>query len=72
MYRMNEIVKMIRRDGSADLLLGGDTVTVGFEGGGKLGTLIMLGGGYYFVRTTDGRRFDIGKGELVSVAGTVA
>jgi hypothetical protein len=31
------------------------------------GTLIMVGGGYYIVRTAS-RRFDVAKGELVSVA----
>jgi hypothetical protein len=50
MKRMNEIVKMIRANGSADLVLEGDIVTVGFQGAG-----------------TDGRKFNIAKGELVKV-----
>ena len=66
--RMNEIVKMIRKSGSANLVLESQTVTVGFQNAGHTGTLIMLGGGYYIVTTTDGRKFEIGKGELVQVA----
>lgn len=66
-YRMNQIVKMIRANGSADLVLRGETITVGFEGAGQQGRLIMLGGGYYTVRTTDGRSFEVAKGELVTV-----
>jgi hypothetical protein len=46
---MNEIVKMIRKSGSVDLILEGETVTIGFQNSGMTGTLIMLGGGYYYV-----------------------
>lgn len=67
--RMNEIVKLIRKSetSSVDLVLSGETVTVGFQGSGKRGELVMLGGGYYIVTTVDGRKFDIGKGELIEV-----
>lgn len=68
MYRMNEIVKMIRKSGAVDLILNGETVTVGFHGTGQEGTLIMVGGGYYKVSTTDGRKFEIAKGQLVKLA----
>lgn len=68
MYRMNEIVKMIRKNGEATLILDGQTVTIGFADSGKPGTLTMLGGGYYTVRMTDGRRFSIAKGELINLA----
>lgn len=67
MYRMNQIVKMIRTNGNATITLNGDTVTIGFQGGGQPGELTMLGGGYYTVRTTDGRKYDIAKGQLVTV-----
>ena len=66
-YRMNEIVKMIRAAGSVSLLLKGETVVVGFNGAGYEGTLVMVGGGYYIVNTEDGRKFHIGKGELIEV-----
>lgn len=65
---MNEIVKMIRKSGSVDLVLKGETVATGFASSGMTGSLIMVGGGYYFVTTTDGRKFEIAKGELVTVA----
>jgi len=65
---MNEIVKMIRKSGSVDLVLKGETITVGFADSGMTGSLIMLGGGYYVVTTECGRKFDIAKGELVTVA----
>jgi hypothetical protein len=65
---MNEIVKMIRKSGSVDLVLKGETITVGFASSGMTGELIMLGGGFYIVTTTDGRKFEIAKGELVTVA----
>ncbi len=65
--RMNEIVKMIRKSGSVDLVLSGKNVNVGFSGAGKYGTLTMLGGGYYTVTTTDNERFEIAKGELIEI-----
>ena len=65
---MNEIVKMIRKSGSANLVLKGETVTVGFASSDMPAKLIMVGGGYYYVTTDDGRKFDIAKGELVTVA----
>ncbi len=68
MYRMNEIVKMIRTAGSADIIIAGETITIGFEGSGQHGTLTMLGGGYYTVRTWDGRRIEIAKGQLIEIA----
>lgn len=67
MYRMNELVKMIRKAGSVDMILNNETVTVGFHGAGMTGTLVMLGGGYYIVTTTDGRKFEIAKGQLVNI-----
>jgi hypothetical protein len=67
-HRMNEIVKMIRAAGSATVVLRGEPVTIGFQGSAQQGELVMLGGGYYVVNTTDGRKFEIGKGQLVEVA----
>lgn len=64
---MNEIVKIIRANGSADLRIGGGDVTVGFHGSGHEGILTMLGGGYYTVRTEDGRAIEIAKGQLIEV-----
>ena len=66
MYRMNEIVKMIRKSGSVALVLNGETIAVGFQGSGAQGELTMLGGGYYTVRTKDGRKFEVAKGQLVT------
>ena len=66
-YRMNEIVKMIRKDGSANVVLKGEVLTIGFQNSGRPGSLIMLGGGYYIVTMQDGRRFDVAKGQLVEV-----
>ncbi len=66
--RMNEIVKTIHKSGEATLVLAGRTIVVGFSGAGKEGTLTMLGGGYYTVKATDGKRYEIAKGELVETA----
>lgn len=68
MYRMNEIVKMIRANGSADLNLGGGDITVGFQGSGHEGELTMLGGGYYTVTRRDGTKIPVAKGELINLA----
>ena len=65
--RMNQIVKLIRRDGSAQVRLSGTTITIGFADSGHEGELVMVGGGYYFVTTKDGRKFDIAKGQLIEV-----
>ena len=67
LYRMNEVVRMIRADGSATVVLEGERVDIGFVGAGKSGELIMVGGGYYVVSTLEGRKFNIAKGELVKV-----
>lgn len=67
MYRMNQIVKMIRLFGSADIILEGETVTVGFVDAGKSGELIMVNGGHYVVYA-HGRKFNIAKGQLISLA----
>jgi hypothetical protein len=67
-YRMNEIVKMIRKANSVTMILKGEAIEVGFADSGNAGTLVMLGGGFYIVRTEDGRKFDIAKGELVNIA----
>jgi hypothetical protein len=64
--RMNEIVKHIRKNGSADLVFNGETVTVGFQGS-EHAVLTMLGGGYYTVTTLCGRKLPVAKGELVTV-----
>lgn len=62
------VAAKIRKDGSADLILGGKKVTVGFAGGGHDGTLTMAPGGHYFVTTKDGTKHDLAKGQLVQVA----
>ncbi len=67
LYRMNMIAKLIRAHGSADLVLKGETIRTGFAGAGQPGTLVMVDGGYYVVTTEDGRKFNIGKGQLVEV-----
>lgn len=67
MYRMNEIVKMIRANGSARIVIDNETIRIGFADGGHGGVLTMLSGGYYTVRTWDGRRVEIAKGQLVEV-----
>jgi hypothetical protein len=59
------IAAMIRRNGSADLMLGGKKVTVGFQGGGHEGSLVMVSGGHYVVTTTDGKKHNLAKGQLV-------
>lgn len=64
--RMNEIVKDIRANGSADIVINGETITIGFVGSGHA-ELTMLGGGYYTVRTGD-RRIEIAKGQLIEIA----
>ena len=67
MYRMNAIVKMIRKDGAATIVLNGEAIEIGFANSGRAGELVMLGGGYYIVSTADGRRLEIAKGQLIEV-----
>jgi hypothetical protein len=62
------VVKIIQKNGSADLILGGEKIKVGFEGKGHPGKLIMVEGGHYKVTTTDGKKFDLAKGQHVKVA----
>lgn len=64
---MTNICKLIRKNGSAIVTLKGEAVEIGFEGMEKQGTLVMLGGGYYKVSHVDGRKFDIAKGERITV-----
>lgn len=66
------VVKLIQKNGSADLILGGEKVKVGFEGKGHPGKIIMVEGGHYKVTTADGKKFDIAKGEHVKVADSPA
>lgn len=66
------VTKIINKDGSAHLFLGGKTVEVGFHGQGKEGTLTFVPGmgtgtGHYVVTTKDGEKYQIGKGENVKV-----
>jgi hypothetical protein len=65
-HRANVIVKQIRANGYADLVLNGQVIRTGFQGSGHA-ELVMVGGGYYSVRTLDGHRIEIGKGELIAV-----
>lgn len=65
--RMNQVVKIIRKNGSVDLVLNDEVITVGFYRTGTPAMLVMLDGGYYIVTTVDGRKFDIAKGEMVVV-----
>lgn len=62
------VVKLIQKNGSADLILGGEKIKVGFEGKGHPGKLIMVEGGHYKVTTTEGKKFDLAKGQHVKVA----
>ena len=61
------IAKDIQKNGSADILVGGKRVTVGFEGQGKPGKLTMAPGGHYVVTTPDGEKISLAKGEHVTV-----
>lgn len=65
---MTNICKIIRKSGFATVVVKGEPIEVGFQGTDKAGTVTMLGGGYYTIRHTDGRKFDIAKGEHVTVA----
>jgi 8-oxo-dGTP pyrophosphatase MutT (NUDIX family) len=62
------VAALIRKDGSADLMLGGKKVTVGFAGGSHEGKLEMVPGGHYVVTTKDGTKHSLAKGQLVTVA----
>lgn len=62
------VAALIRKNGSADLMLGGKKVTVGFAGGGHDGKLEMVPGGQYVVTMKDGTKHPLGKGQLVTVA----
>jgi hypothetical protein len=64
------VAAKIKKDGSADLILGGKKVKVGFDGSGHEGTLVMVPGGFYVVTTTSGEKYNLGKGEHVTVANT--
>jgi len=62
------VAALIRKNGSADLMLGGKKVTVGFAGGSHEGKLEMVPGGHYVVTTKDGTKHQLAKGQLVTVA----
>lgn len=58
---MTHICKLIRKEGSVVITLQGEDIKVDFT------NLVMVGGGYYFVRTADGRRIEVAKGQKVPV-----
>lgn len=62
------VAALIRKNGSADLILGGKKVTTGFSGKGHEGELVMAPGGHYVVTTKDGTKHNLAKGQLVQVA----
>jgi hypothetical protein len=57
------VAKIIQKYGSADLMIGGKKVTVGFEGSGHPGKLVMAPGGHCVVTTPDGTKHNIAKGQ---------
>lgn len=61
-----------KQGGSADIMIGGKKITVGFEGGNHEAKLTFTPGlnsgtGHYTVTTKDGEKYQIGKGESVKV-----
>jgi hypothetical protein len=70
LLRMNEIVEIIRAEGSANLVLHGEVFTIGFEYTDNPNWLTMRGGGYYTVHVNgyEGtRKIPIAKGQLCRV-----
>jgi 8-oxo-dGTP pyrophosphatase MutT (NUDIX family) len=59
------VARMIRKDGSVDLVLGGKKVNVGFAGADRDGKLEMVPGGHYVVTMKDGTKHNLAKGQLV-------
>jgi len=67
-----QLSKIIHKEGSADIMVGGKRVKVGFVGDHSTAELIFVtplgkGGGHYVVKTPDGEKITLGKGELVKV-----
>jgi 8-oxo-dGTP pyrophosphatase MutT (NUDIX family) len=62
------VAGLIRKNGSADLVIGGKTITTGFHGTGHEGTLTMAPGGHYVVTTSDGTKHTLAKGQMVTVS----
>jgi hypothetical protein len=66
------VTKIINKEGSAHLQLGGKTIEVGYSDSGKEGTLTFVPGlgtgkGHYVVTTKGGEKYQIGKTEQVKV-----
>lgn len=62
------VTARIRKDGFADLVIGGKTIRTGFANGNHPGTLTMAPGGGYTVTESDGTKHHIAKGQHVQVA----